>query len=110
MPDPGSYPPEYKIKLDLRTSKTSYEIMLSTKEQNSVAGYSERSSGTVDYDKPLDGQYGATINDNTAKGTGKKKLILDLTRPGAKFHYEGTSIADEDVDNVPADGYVRAIN
>ncbi|KAF7724835.1 hypothetical protein EC973_000720 [Apophysomyces ossiformis] len=108
MPAPRIFPPEYRIRADLLISRTSHEIILRTKEPNWVASYPERTRGVVDYSQRPQGRYDAVINDNDAKG-GDKTFRIDLTRPGAEFHYEGTSVTDESIDNLPADGYVRTI-
>ncbi|KAJ8659924.1 hypothetical protein O0I10_004517 [Lichtheimia ornata] len=108
LPAPRIFPPEYRIRADFLNSRTSHEFILRTKEPNWLASYPERSRGVVDYSELPKGRYNAIINDNDAKG-GDKVLRIDLTRPGAEFHYEGTSVTDEPVDDLPADGYAREI-
>ncbi|CDH51024.1 predicted protein [Lichtheimia corymbifera JMRC:FSU:9682] len=109
FPAPRRFPPEYRIHANLLESGTSHEIILRTKEPNWLAGYPEETRGVVDYTELPRGQYGAIINDNDAKG-GDKTFRIDLARAGAEFHYEGTSVTDKYVDDLPADGYVRALN
>ena len=63
----------------------------------------------VDYNKLSNGRYEAVINDNYAKG-GYKTFRIDLIRPGVELHYEGSSVTDELIEDLPADGDVRAID
>ncbi|KAJ8659927.1 hypothetical protein O0I10_004520 [Lichtheimia ornata] len=109
LPAPRIFPPLYRIRADFSKSRTSHEITLITKERNWLASFPERSSGEVEYDQLPSGQYSAIINDNDAKG-GDKTFRIDLTRPGAEFHYEGTSVADEAVEGLQADAHVRAMS
>ncbi|CEG66272.1 hypothetical protein RMATCC62417_02882 [Rhizopus microsporus] len=109
LPAPRVFPPEYRIRADLLLSRTTHEIILRTKEPNWIATYPERTRGVVDYNGLPQGRYNAIINDNDVK-SGDKTFRIDLTRPGAEFHYEGTSVTDESIDDLPADGYVRPID
>ncbi|KAG1212653.1 hypothetical protein G6F69_003507 [Rhizopus microsporus] len=109
FPAPRVFPPEYRIHANLLLSRTSHEIILRTKEPNWLAGYPERTRGVVDYERLPQGRYTAVINDNDANGKGKT-LRIDLIRPGEEFHYEGTSVTDESIDDLPADGYVHPID
>ncbi|CDS12918.1 hypothetical protein LRAMOSA05102 [Lichtheimia ramosa] len=109
FPAPRIFPPEYRIHANLLKSQTSHEIILRTKEPNWIASYPERTRGVVDYTQLPQGRYNAIINDNNAKG-GDKTFRIDLVRPGGEFHYEGSSVADEDIEDLPADGYVRDLD
>ncbi|CDS07121.1 hypothetical protein LRAMOSA09644 [Lichtheimia ramosa] len=109
-PAPRIFPPEYRIHANLLLSRTSHEIILRTKEPNWLASYPEKTHGVVDYDKLPQGQYKAVINDNDNSKSGEKFFRIDLTRPGGEFHYQGTSVTDEVIEDLPADGSVRAIN
>ncbi|KAI7885208.1 hypothetical protein K492DRAFT_172532 [Lichtheimia hyalospora FSU 10163] len=97
----------YIIRADLLLSQTSHEIMLHTKEPNWIASYPERSRGVVDYDQLPTGQSAAIINDNDANGD--KSFRIDLARDGVVYHFEGSSVTDEPIDNLRADARVRAI-
>ncbi|KAJ8659926.1 hypothetical protein O0I10_004519 [Lichtheimia ornata] len=108
FPAPRVFPPEYRIHANFLLSRTSHEIILRTKEPNWLASYPQKTRGVVEYDELPKGQYRAIINDNDAK-TGDKTFRIDLVRPGAEFHYEGTSVADEDIEDLPADGYVHEL-
>ncbi|CEI86864.1 hypothetical protein RMCBS344292_01290 [Rhizopus microsporus] len=59
--------------------------------------------GMIDYKKLPNGRYDAVINDNDIKG-GEKTLRIDFTRSGEEFHYEGSSVNDEWIENMPATG------
>ncbi|KAL4213498.1 hypothetical protein AB4K20DRAFT_1844428 [Rhizopus microsporus] len=109
LPAPRIFPPIYRIRADLLLSRTSHEIILRTREPNWIATYPERTRGVVDYNKLSNGRYEAVINDNYAKG-GYKTFRIDLIRPGVELHYEGSSVTDELIEDLPADGDVRAID
>ena len=108
FPAPRIFPPEYRIHANLLLSHTSHEIILRTKKPNWIASYPEETRGVVEYSARPTGKLAAVINDNDATGGGKT-FRIDLTSPGGKFHYEGTSVTDERIDGLEADGYIRPI-
>ncbi|KAI7878093.1 hypothetical protein K492DRAFT_197143 [Lichtheimia hyalospora FSU 10163] len=108
LPTSHEFPQEYVVRINLLSSETSREIILRTKEPNWITPGPVGSHGIVNYNQLPNGPFGAVINDNYANG-GRKAFRIDLTRPGEEFHYEGTSVTDEFIENLPADGYVRAI-
>ncbi|KAF7728457.1 hypothetical protein EC973_006137 [Apophysomyces ossiformis] len=109
LPAPRVFPPEYRLRADLAFSRTSHEIILRTKEPNWIASYPDLTRGEVNYNQLPLGRYDAIINDNDAQGNGKT-FRIDLVRPGGEFHYVGTSVTDESINDLPADGYVRTID
>lgn len=109
LPAPRIFPPMYRIRADLSSSRISYEIVMNTREPNWLAGYPTTSKGVIEFNELPDGRCHALINDNNSKG-GDKTFTFDLERSGVKFHYEGTSVTDEQIEDLPADGYVRTID
>ncbi|KAI7885192.1 hypothetical protein K492DRAFT_191278 [Lichtheimia hyalospora FSU 10163] len=109
LPAPHIFPPIYIIRADLRSSRTSHQIALYTKGRNWIASYPEKSRGVVEYNELPTGRFAAIINDNDAKG-GDKTFRIDFSRPGAEFHYEGTSVTEEWIEGLSADAQVRAID
>ena len=102
-------PPEYRINATMSSSLTSFEMLLSTKEPNGIPFFTETTSGVAEYNELPIGKFDAIINDNNATGYGKT-FRIDLSRPGVEFHYEGTSVTDESIDNLLADANIQAIN
>lgn len=96
---------EYKIRVSLLWSDTSYEITLYTQEPTLIASYPTTSSGVVEFGESPDGPYEAVINDNIISGT-RKTFRIDLARPGGAFHFKGESVTDEWIDDLSADAYV----
>ncbi|KAF7723752.1 hypothetical protein EC973_001728, partial [Apophysomyces ossiformis] len=90
LPAVRMFPPMYRLRIDLVSSKTTYELTLKTKEPNWVASYPDRSRGVVEYSEVPVGRSNAVINDNDLKG-GDKTFMIDLYKYGKVFHYEGTS-------------------
>ncbi|CAO3697768.1 hypothetical protein G6F70_008995 [Rhizopus microsporus] len=105
LPAPRIFPPWYIIHANFLSSRTSCRIQLRTKEPNWVAEPFQTTQGVVDYVMFQNGRYDAVINDNDAKG-GEKTFRIDLTGSGGEFHYEGSSVTDEWIENLQADGDV----
>ncbi|KAI7884566.1 hypothetical protein K492DRAFT_234719 [Lichtheimia hyalospora FSU 10163] len=103
-PAPRTSPPSYVIQIDLLSSHILQEIMLRTKAPNYLADVPERSHGVVDYSELPDGVFDVIINDNDANGV-EKTFRIDIGGPEVKFHYEGTSVTDEQIKELQADGY-----
>lgn len=82
---------------------------MNTRDPNWVAGYPTTTNGVVEFDTLPNGRYYALINDNNSKG-GDKTFTLDLEKSGVKFHYEGTSVTDEYIHDLEADGYVYQVD
>ncbi|KAI7876020.1 hypothetical protein K492DRAFT_182105 [Lichtheimia hyalospora FSU 10163] len=108
MPVPRIFPPEYRIRADLLLSRTSHEIILRTKEPNWIASYPEGTRGTVEYTQLPAGKYAAVINDNY-DNSGDKTFRINFSRPGATFSFEGSSVTDESLNDLKADGFIRAV-
>ncbi|CDS07101.1 hypothetical protein LRAMOSA09624 [Lichtheimia ramosa] len=100
-------PPEYRLRVDLHSSDTSHEIILRTEGQTWLTTSPQTSRGVVDNNNNglSKGRFNAVINDNDAKGNGKK-LTIDLVGSGGEFHYEGTSVTEESIDYLSAEGFV----
>ncbi|RCH95177.1 hypothetical protein CU097_013649 [Rhizopus azygosporus] len=109
LPVPHIFPPMYRIRAELLSSRTSHEIVLRTDSPDLFAYYSQRTRGVVNYEKLPNGQYNVVINDNDAKG-GDEPFRIDLIRSGEEFHYEGTSVTYKWIDDVKGYGNVRAID
>ncbi|CDH58492.1 predicted protein [Lichtheimia corymbifera JMRC:FSU:9682] len=105
---PEEFSLEYKIRVSLLWSGTSYEIALYTQVPTLIASYPTTSTGMVEFDEPPNGPYNAVINDN-ATGGSRKTFRLDLTGPGADFYFKGESVTNEWIDDLSADAFVSPI-
>ncbi|KAI7886604.1 hypothetical protein K492DRAFT_186464 [Lichtheimia hyalospora FSU 10163] len=103
---PSVSPPDYRFAVYLEHIGYRYDIILRTKDRHFGEFFTEESRGIVEYDPPPIGEVEAVINDNYANGSDEKTFRIDLEGPGAEFHFEGTSVIRESIDNLTAHGQI----